>query len=195
MMSTVSQGITPGVIIDHDERGMVQSFQAEYTKGDSKDVWGARKAWGCSCWKTSSEKRHYKTDHCSWSTHKLHDIYSDSSYTTNTGTSYYPFILYATMNTDPNFPWKYINALANYCPFSVAPKGHHIYVCWFVFFLAQEIWAKAFLTSEHLPNNLQFTPVDPGICNSNSCLSKWRVHHNLRNLIPKRSMNIQVWRP
>ena len=30
------------------------------------------------------------------------DVYTASSYTTSTGKSYCPFILYATMNTDPN---------------------------------------------------------------------------------------------
>ena len=154
MMITVSQGITPGLNIDYTERGMVQSFQAEYTKGDSKDVWGARTAGGCSCWKTTSEKRHYETDHCSWSTHKLLDIYSDSSFTTNTGSIYCPFILYATMNTNPNFPSKYINALATLCLFFVTPKDTRIYVCWFLFFLAQEPWANDFLTSQHLPHDL-----------------------------------------
>ena len=42
MMSTVSQGITPALNIDTAESGMVPSFQTQFSKGDSKDIWGAR---------------------------------------------------------------------------------------------------------------------------------------------------------
>ena len=129
MVSTVSQGIKPSINIQHAERGMVQNFHCEYSKGDTRGAWVARKAGGCSGWKTMLERRHYETRHCSWSTHKLHNLFSYSSCTTNTGRSYRPFILYAYMNTDRIFTSKYFNVLANSCHFSLAPKGQpHIHM-------------------------------------------------------------------
>ena len=38
MMSTVSLGITPALNIDPAERGMVQIFQPEFSKGESKAI-------------------------------------------------------------------------------------------------------------------------------------------------------------
>ena len=43
-MSTVSQGITPAFKIHPTESGMMQSFQTQFSKGECKDIWGARNA-------------------------------------------------------------------------------------------------------------------------------------------------------
>ena len=102
MMSTVSQGIIPALNVDTAESGMVPSFQTQFSKGDSKDIWGGQEWWRGSSWKTTSEEWRTETPHCSWSTHRCLDIYTASSDTTHSGSSNCPFLLYALLNADPN---------------------------------------------------------------------------------------------
>ena len=92
-------------------------------KRGNNDICGTRKSDGCWCWNTTTEKVPDASRHQSWSTLKLHNIYSGSSYTTNTGSSYCTLILYATMNKDPHSPCFNNNDLATLCLLSVAFKG------------------------------------------------------------------------